>query len=230
LRHRVSLLKEQALRALILGAPTPLAAGLAHEWLCPGNKIVGIYCAQRGSNPGRLRNDARLGRYCPQLSLSAIATRCGIDLKFIKTAETWDSLETEIERQDPDIILSLMFMARIPPKIIAAGRGRLLNIHPALLPAYRGPSSLSSMQYDGTAAEYAGLTLHVVTEEFDEGPIVAQVAVPPPKNGCFADHLHALISAKHWCRQCRHIWPAGSNRCRRMRKLRSGFPMQPRRW
>jgi folate-dependent phosphoribosylglycinamide formyltransferase PurN len=35
------------------------------------------------------------------------------------------------------------------------------NIHPALLPAYRGLSSLSSMQYDGTAADYAGLTLHI---------------------------------------------------------------------
>jgi methionyl-tRNA formyltransferase len=195
LRHPVSVPEEPVLRAFILGAPTPLAAGLVHEWLRPGNKIVGIYCAQRGSNPGRLRNDERLGRYCPQLSFSAIASHCRIDLKFIKAAETWEALEADIERQDPDIILSLMFMARIPPKIIAAARGRLLNLHPALLPAYRGVSSLSSMQYDGTAAEYAGLTLHVVTEEFDAGPIVAQVAVSPLKTGCFADHLHALISA-----------------------------------
>jgi hypothetical protein len=116
-------------------------------------------------------------------------------LNFISTAETWEELEREIERHDPDIILSLMFMARIPARIIAAARGKLLNIHPALLPAYPGLSSLSSMQYDGTAAEYAGLTLHVVTEEFDSGPIVAQVHVPPPETGNFADHLHALISA-----------------------------------
>jgi methionyl-tRNA formyltransferase len=86
-----------------------------------------------------------------------------------------------------------MFMARIPPRIIEVAKDRLLNLHPALLPAYRGLSSLSSMQYDGTAADFAGLTLHVVEEEFDTGPIIAKVAVPPPPTGSFADHLHALI-------------------------------------
>jgi folate-dependent phosphoribosylglycinamide formyltransferase PurN len=185
----------RALRAFVLGAPTPLAAGLTYEWLRAGNRIAGIYCAQRGSSPGRLRHDARLGRYSPQLSLSAIASHCGIELNFISTSQSWDRLQLEIERQDPDIILSLMFLARIPARIIAVARGRLLNIHPALLPAYPGLSSLSSMQYDGTAAEYAGLTLHVVTEEFDAGPIVSQIAVPPPETGNFADHLHGLISA-----------------------------------
>lgn len=182
------------IRAFILGAPTPLAAGLAHAWLRAGNKISAIYCAKRGSNPGRLRKDERLGRYCPPISLSAIASRCGIELKFIGTPDQWDMLESDIRSHEPDVILSLMFMARIPSRIIAAARGRLLNLHPALLPAYRGLSSLSSMQYDGTAAEYAGLTLHIVTEDFDTGPIVAQVAVPPPQSGTFANHLHALIT------------------------------------
>jgi methionyl-tRNA formyltransferase len=195
LRHSVSPPKESALRAFILGAPTPLAAGLTQEWLRARNRVAAIYCAQRGSPPRRLRKDAQLGRYCPQLSLSAIASHCGTELHFISTAETWDEMEREIERQDPDVILSLMFMARIPARIIAAARGKLLNIHPALLPAYPGLNSLSSMQYDGTGAEYAGFTLHVVTEDFDAGPIVAQVAVPPPATQNFADHLHALISA-----------------------------------
>jgi folate-dependent phosphoribosylglycinamide formyltransferase PurN len=187
--------KGGALRAFILGAPTPLAAGLTQEWLRAGNGVAAVYCAQRGSPARRLRKDARLGRYCPQLSLSAIASHCGMELKFISTEETWDELEREIEQHNPDILLSLMFMARIPARIIAAAQGKLLNIHPALLPAYPGLSSLSSMQYDGTGAKFAGLTLHVVAEEFDAGPIVAQVNVPPPETGNFADHLHGLICA-----------------------------------
>lgn len=68
------------------------------------------------------------------------------------------------------------YLRVLPPPFVAAWRGRLLNIHPALLPAFRGLDGQGQALSAG--ARVAGATVHFVDEGTDTGPIVAQGAVP----------------------------------------------------
>ena len=94
-----------------------------------------------------------------------------------------------------DVIISVMFMDIIPMTMIEAFEGRLLNIHPSLLPAYRGPTPILNMLWDEKIDEFSGLTLHEVAARVDEGAIVKSSPVPFPMNGSMGHYLGALIPA-----------------------------------
>jgi methionyl-tRNA formyltransferase len=82
----------------------------------------------------------------------------------------------EIENLKPDYILVACFPFKIPPDIWQASRIASLNIHPSLLPAYRGPQPVFWQLKNGEMQ--TGVTLHLVNEEFDAGDIVIQTQVP----------------------------------------------------
>ncbi len=88
-----------------------------------------------------------------------------------------------------------MFADRIPPDVIAAFHGRIVNVHPSMLPAYRGPTPLLEMLWRRTLTEYSGLTLHEVTEGFDEGPIIDQQRVAFPADCNFAQYIADQVRA-----------------------------------
>ena len=88
-------------------------------------------------------------------------------------------LVAEIRRLQPDAVVSLGFTRRIRSEILDLLPGRCVNLHPALLPAYRGPSPTWAMIMDGRLSADGGATLHVVDEGFDTGPIIAAQPAPP---------------------------------------------------
>jgi methionyl-tRNA formyltransferase len=69
-------------------------------------------------------------------------------------------------------------MKRIPVGVLDAFPGRVFNLHPALLRHYRGSAPIIGMVEEGTANQCGGVTRHLVSEGFDEGPIVARQACP----------------------------------------------------
>jgi len=72
------------------------------------------------------------------------------------------------------------YMKRLHPRVIAAYRNRILNIHPALLPAYGGQGMYGMRVHQAVIAageKYSGATVHLVDEEYDHGPIVLQQRV-----------------------------------------------------
>jgi phosphoribosylglycinamide formyltransferase-1 len=73
------------------------------------------------------------------------------------------------------------YMQKIPPNVVEAYRGRMTNIHPALLPAFGG-KGMYGMHVHRAVIEYgvhwSGVTVHLVDEEYDHGPIVLQEPVP----------------------------------------------------
>ena len=77
----------------------------------------------------------------------------------------------------PDLIVSFTFPYRIPPEITAIPRYGAVNLHPAVLPAYRGPNVARPI-YEGAAQ--IGATLHWTEAEFDNGNILSQHAAPLP--------------------------------------------------
>ena len=87
------------------------------------------------------------------------------------------------------------YLKRVPEPVVAAFRGRILNVHPALLPSFGGPGMYGRAVHEAvlaSGARLSGATVHVVDEQYDHGPIVAQwpVAVRP---GDTAETLAARI-------------------------------------
>lgn len=79
-----------------------------------------------------------------------------------------------------DIVLLAGYLRKIGPKTLAEYTGRIINVHPSLLPQYGGQGMHGRAVHEAVAASQdriTGATVHVVNSEYDEGPIIAQEAV-----------------------------------------------------
>jgi phosphoribosylglycinamide formyltransferase-1 len=85
------------------------------------------------------------------------------------------ALADEIERHAPDLVVLAGFMRVLTDEFVMRFRGRLLNIHPSLLPAFPGLHTHRRALEAGTRIH--GCTVHFVTPDLDHGPIVIQAAV-----------------------------------------------------
>lgn len=93
------------------------------------------------------------------------------------TREDFDrALATAIEAHAPALIVLAGFMRILTPGFIERFRGRMLNVHPSLLPAFPGLDTHRRAIEAG--CKVAGLTVHEVTADLDHGPILAQAVVP----------------------------------------------------
>jgi folate-dependent phosphoribosylglycinamide formyltransferase PurN len=84
-------------------------------------------------------------------------------------------------RHDIALVVLAGFLRRVPAEVVAAFRGRILNIHPALLPSFGGAGMYGSRVHAAvlaSGAQESGCTVHLVDEEYDRGPILAQRRVP----------------------------------------------------
>lgn len=85
-----------------------------------------------------------------------------------------------LQQFDVDIVVLSGYMKRLGPATVEAFHNRVLNIHPALLPSYGGRGMYGDRVYEAVLAareEVTGATLHIVDEEYDHGPTVAQETV-----------------------------------------------------
>jgi phosphoribosylglycinamide formyltransferase-1 len=87
-----------------------------------------------------------------------------------------DELADAIDALQPDWIVCAGYLRLLDASFVERFRGRLLNIHPSLLPAYRGLKTHARALADG-ATEH-GASVHFVSPELDAGAVVAQAAVP----------------------------------------------------
>ena len=87
----------------------------------------------------------------------------------------WDTLQNELEQAAIEVVALAGFMRIIPPDFIARWAGRMINIHPSLLPNHRGLDSHAAVLAAGDPV--TGATVHLVTSEVDAGAILGQVEV-----------------------------------------------------
>lgn len=114
-----------------------------------------------------------------------------LDHKAFASREAFDTaLAALIDRHDPALVVLAGFMRILSAGFVAHYAGRLLNIHPSLLPAFTGLNTHQRAMDAG--CQFAGATVHQVTAELDVGPIVAQ-AVVPILPGDTADALAARV-------------------------------------
>jgi phosphoribosylglycinamide formyltransferase 1 len=105
-----------------------------------------------------------------------IAT-ASIDHKTFDSREAFDqALMQQIDAFDPSLVVLAGFMRMLTPRFVAHFEGRLINIHPSLLPAFTGLHT--HQRAIDAGCQFAGATVHRVTAELDVGPILAQAVVP----------------------------------------------------
>jgi phosphoribosylglycinamide formyltransferase-1 len=152
-------------------------------------KSVVILISGRGSNMLALFDaDLPCCRIAAVISNKAdaagleIAQRHGIATQVVAhkdyaTREAFDAaLSAAVDRHQPDLVVLAGFMRILSAGFVARYHGRLINIHPSLLPAYGGLDTHERALKDGVKIH--GCTVHFVTPDLDHGPIIIQAAVP----------------------------------------------------
>ena len=107
---------------------------------------------------------------------NGIATEV-LDHKQFDSREAFDAQLTQvIDRHAPDLVVLAGFMRILTPGFVSHYEGRMVNIHPSLLPAFTGLHT--HQRAIDAGCKFAGCTVHRVTAELDVGPILDQAAVP----------------------------------------------------
>lgn len=116
-----------------------------------------------------------------------------ISHKDYKTREEFDrAVDEMLARHSVEVVCLAGFMRILSNEFVAKWKGRMLNIHPSLLPKYKGAHAIRDALMAGE--KITGCTVHLVTEEMDEGPIIlqAEVAILPDDTlESLAERIHA---------------------------------------
>lgn len=164
-----------------------------------GSNMMALLHSMKGDHPARailvLSSD-------PDAKGLALADEQGVQVasvdhrKYIGNRAAFEaSLLAPILAADPDVICLAGFMRILTPEFVRKFEGRMLNIHPSLLPKYPGLHT-HQRALDAGDSE-AGCTVHQVTAELDAGPILGQAKVPVLA-GDDADRLaHRVLVQEH---------------------------------
>ncbi|WP_421775069.1 phosphoribosylglycinamide formyltransferase [Gracilimonas sp.] len=162
-----------------------------------------IDAVQRGELTARIT-----GLITNKAGIGAIerAEKNGIASAVINPAELNSEKEFEeallkhLKAWDADLIILAGYLKKIPSSVIKKYSNRILNIHPSLLPKYGGKGFYGSNVHKaviGAGEMESGCTVHIVTEEFDEGPILAQTKVPVNENDTPEDLAKRILKEEH---------------------------------
>lgn len=117
-------------------------------------------------------------------------------VEFRKEDEAWSSrLSAAVQSFRPDYIVLAGFLRRVPSAIVTEFKGRIYNTHPSLLPKYGGKGMYGTKVHQAVIAAgdaETGVTLHHVTENYDEGAVIAQLRIPV-RPGETAESLEARL-------------------------------------
>ena len=150
--------------------------------------VLGVLCSGRGTNLQAILDACRAGRLrarvgvviadqADALALSR-AVRAGVPAVFLHPADApsrraYDArLVKALRAHRVELVCLAGFMRMLSPVFVRAFRGRILNVHPALLPAFPGAHAVRDALAWG--ARVTGVTVHLVDEQVDHGPILLQ--------------------------------------------------------
>jgi phosphoribosylglycinamide formyltransferase-1 len=143
-----------------------------------GSLLSSLLDAAVGDYPGRIvavgvDRDCRAAEIAAAASVPAYTVR----LKDHRDREAWDAAITDATAaHGPDLIVSAGFMKILGPQFLSHFYGRIINTHPAMLPAFAGAHGVAEALAYGV--KVTGCTVHLVDAGTDTGPILAQQPVP----------------------------------------------------
>lgn len=177
---------------------------------------LGFLASHRGSNMQALVDAARDGRLhaTPRVVISnngdaealARARRESLPAYHLsgKTHPDPERLDEAIRdtlaSHDVDLVILAGYLKKLGPTTLARYRGRVINVHPALLPKYSGTGMYGDRVHEAVLAsgdQETGITVHVVDEEYDHGPIVAQCRVPVLERDTVASLSQRVLEREH---------------------------------
>ncbi len=109
------------------------------------------------------------------------------------------ALIDNIQKHQPDLILLAGFMKILNPRFVETFEARILNIHPSLLPAYKGLDTHRRVLEAGE--RFHGCSVHFVTSELDDGPVIIQARVPVKEDDNPRTLAARVLAQEH------HIYP-----------------------
>ena len=155
-------------------------ASEAQDW--PGRVVAVI--SNRAEARG-LQSAQAQGIASEVLDHKAFADRAAFDAALAGT----------IDRHAPDLVVLAGFMRILTPEFVGRYEGRMLNVHPALLPSFTGLHTHRRAIEEG--CKVAGATVHFVSAELDHGPIVAQAVVPVLPDDDETTLAQRVLAAEH---------------------------------
>jgi len=155
-------------------------------------KKIGVLISGRGSNFEALADSVAAGRI-PNAEMALVishredapgiekARARGLEARVIPSKglerEAYDrQVVAALREKNVDLVCLAGYLRLLSPYFVNAFRGRILNIHPSLLPAFPGLESQRQALEHGV--KFTGATVHFVDENLDAGPIIAQAVVP----------------------------------------------------
>jgi phosphoribosylglycinamide formyltransferase-1 len=173
-------------------------------------KKLGILLSGRGSNFEAIAQNIQAGKIQAEIAIVVsnkegaggleIARQLGIKAVCIpskgKERETFErELVAALNGAQVDLVCLAGFMRVLTPYFIRAFQGRILNIHPALLPSFPGIEAQNqALEY---GAKFTGCTVHFVDEGVDTGPVVAQAVVPVLDEDTAETLAHRILKEEH---------------------------------
>jgi phosphoribosylglycinamide formyltransferase-1 len=167
---------------------------------------VAVMVSGRGSNLKALIDQA--SGYEIALVASNKPLAQALDVARAAGLPTWSFEGDSVSREEFDAMLTRSledhrvgtialagYMQILSPSFVARWRGRIVNIHPSLLPKYRGLDTHRRALAEGETM--AGCTVHIVTEEVDSGEILAQANVPIKPDDDAAALAKRVLDAEH---------------------------------
>ncbi len=175
-------------------------------------KRVAVLISGRGSNMTALIEAAKDERYPAEIVLvisnepaaaglarahaEGIATAVVDHRPFGKDREAFErALDAQLQAHDIALVCLAGFMRLLTPWLVERWRGRMLNIHPALLPAFKGLDTHRRALAEG--AKQHGATVHFVEPDMDAGPIIAQASVPVRASDTEASLAARVLEVEH---------------------------------
>ncbi|MBV9513049.1 MAG: phosphoribosylglycinamide formyltransferase [Mycobacteriaceae bacterium] len=143
-----------------------------------GSLLASLLRSARGDYPGRVVA-VGVDRDCPAVD---VATAADVPVYRLRVKDfgdraAWDAALTDATAEhQPDLIVSAGFMRILGPQFLSKFMGRIVNTHPALLPAFAGAHAVrDTLDY---GVKITGCTVHLVDSGTDTGPVLAQEVVP----------------------------------------------------
>ncbi len=187
-----------------------------------------ILISGRGSNMAALIAAARAPDYPAEIALVlsnragagglALAEAAGIATATVESrrfpgdrAAFEAAVQAELDRHAIDLVALAGFMRILTPGFVAAWEGRMVNIHPSLLPAFPGLDTHARALAAGVRLH--GCTVHLVSPGVDEGPILAQAAVPVLAADTEASLAARVLAQEHRIYPAALAWLAAGQGC-----------------
>ena len=129
-----------------------------------------------------------------------VPTRVIQPKSFTSESDCADAMMSILEEHDVNFIALAGYMRKIDPAVTAAYSGRIVNIHPALLPAFGGKGMYGRRVHEAVIAygvHWTGATVHVVDDQYDNGPIVLQEPVPVLASDTVDDVAARVLEVEH---------------------------------